>query len=107
MPAGFSALEVGVVYAQGSGGPLALPEILLRIKRGSPCETVAERLIPFAQASRGRTQNELAILFSPRFPTVRMTARLVVSIVRALSIPAPVRAEKSGATRARALGHAA
>ncbi len=35
---GFSAIEIGVVYLPGMGGPIGLPEALLRFGEGSPCE---------------------------------------------------------------------
>ncbi|WP_148314247.1 hypothetical protein [Sorangium cellulosum] len=41
---GFVAIEVGVVYAPGAGGPIGLPEVLLRVAPGSPCERAVEGL---------------------------------------------------------------
>ena len=75
-PAGFGAIEIGLVYVQGAGGPLALPEVVLRVTSGSACEAAIEALAQNGRSSRGRRAGERAIVFSPRLPTARMTADL-------------------------------
>lgn len=83
-PAGFVALEVGVVHLPGAGGPLASPEVLLRVTAGSVCEQMVARLVRHGHGSRGRKQGERAILFTPHLPTAKMTAGLVTSLLRPL-----------------------
>jgi len=100
-PAGFGAIEIGVVHVRGAGGPLGLPEVILRVTAGSPCEAAVERLARHGRSMRGRRADERAIVFSPRLPTARMTAGLVAGLVRALTTARSVRAGKmaSGETR--------
>jgi hypothetical protein len=93
-PAGFGAIEIGVVYLQGAGGAIALPEVILRVTSGSACEAAIEGLARHGRSARGRRPNERAIVFSPRLPTARMTAGLVAGLVRALSTARTVRTEK-------------
>ncbi len=84
-PSGFGAIEIGVVYLPGAGGALALPEVLLRVTRGSDCEAAVEGLARHGRSTRGRKPGERVIVFSPRLPTARMTAGLVARLVRAVS----------------------
>jgi hypothetical protein len=84
-PAGFGAIEVGVVYAQGTGGALALPEVILRVTTGSPCEEAIDRVARAGRSTRGKKPNERAIVFSPRLPTTRMTAGIAIGLLRALA----------------------
>jgi hypothetical protein len=84
-PAGFGTIEIGVVYARGAGGAIAIPEVILRVTSGSPCEAAMERLLRHGRSSRGRRPNERAIVFSPKLPTARMTAGIVAGLVRALT----------------------
>lgn len=85
VPAGFGAIEVGIVFAPGAGGPLALPEVILRVAAGSPCEAALARQLRHGRATRGRRKGEQAIVFTPRLPTARMTAGLVIGLLRALA----------------------
>ena len=100
-PAGFGAIEIGVVYLPGAGGALALPEVLLRVTRGSACEAAIEPFARHGRSTRGRKSGERVIVFSPRLPTARMTAGLVARLVRAVSTAPSARAGKlaSGETR--------
>ena len=95
-PAGFGAIEVGVVHLPGAGGPLALPEVILRVSAGSPCEAALEGILRHGRSARGRRPGERAIVFSPRLPTARMTAGIVAGLVRALTSAASVRAGNVG-----------
>jgi len=81
---GFGALEVGVVYVNGTGAVIGLPEVLLRTQAGSPCEAKLAELARHGRASRGRSPSERAFVFSPRLPTARMTAGIVIGLVRGL-----------------------
>ncbi|WP_437285802.1 hypothetical protein [Sorangium sp. So ce406] len=104
---GFVAIEVGVVYAPGAGGAIGLPEVLLRVAPGSPCERAVERLASSGRSSRGRRPGERVLAFTPRLPTARMTAAIAAALVRAVSTPPagatpnkPQGASASGAPRA-------
>ncbi|WP_437935428.1 hypothetical protein [Sorangium sp. So ce341] len=101
---GFVAIEVGVVYAPGAGGSIGLPEVLLRVAPGSPCERAVERLAKSGRSSRGRRPGERVLAFTPRLPTARMTAAIAAALARAVSAPpagaAPTRPQGAGAPRA-------
>jgi hypothetical protein len=100
-PAGFGAIEIGVVHVQGMGGAIGLPEVLLRVRSGSACEAAIEPLARHGRSVRGRRAQERVIVFSPRLPTARMTAGLVARLVRALTTApsVPVAAGSSGPER--------
>jgi hypothetical protein len=99
--AGFGAIEVGVVYVPGAGGALALPEVILRTKQGSACEAAMERFARHGRAVRGRSANERAVVFSPRLPTARMTAAILVRLLRALTVEQKAGAERHTPSRTR------
>lgn len=80
---GFISIEVGVVYAQGAGGSLGLPEVLLRVTAGSRCEEAIAKLARHGRSMRGRKPNERVIAFCPLLPTARMTAGLAVRLLQA------------------------
>jgi hypothetical protein len=84
-PIGFGAIEVGVVHAIGAGGSFACPEVILRVTTGSPCEEALAKLARHGRSSRGRKKTERAILLTPRLPTARMTAAMVLRLMQALS----------------------
>ncbi|WP_437314665.1 hypothetical protein [Sorangium sp. So ce385] len=113
---GFVAIEVGVVYAPGAGGAIGLPEVLLRVAPGSPCERAVERLAKSGRSSRGRRPGERVLAFTPRLPTAQMTAAIAAALVRAVSTPpagaTPTRPQGAGApgaprTRRKAVSAAA
>lgn len=93
-PAGFGAIEIGVVHVRGAGGAIAIPEVILRVTRASACDAAIERLARHGRSTRGRRPDERVIVFSPRLPTAHMTAGLVVRLVRALAAGCSVRAGK-------------
>ncbi|WP_437501575.1 hypothetical protein [Sorangium sp. So ce1099] len=101
---GFVAIEVGVVYAPGAGGAIGLPEVLLRVAPGSPCERAVERLASSGRSSRGRRPGERVLAFTPRLPTARMTAAIAAALVRAVSTPpagaTPTKPQGAGAAGA-------
>ncbi|WP_437753323.1 hypothetical protein [Sorangium sp. So ce1389] len=101
---GFVAIEVGVVYAPGAGGAIGLPEVLLRVAPGSPCEHAVERLASSGRSSRGRRPGERVLAFTPRLPTARMTAAIAAALVRAVSTPpagaTPTKPQGAGAAGA-------
>ena len=84
-PVGFGVIEVGVVFAIGAGASFACPEVIVRVTTGSPCEEALAKLARHGRASRGRKKEERAILLTPRLPTARMTAAMVLRLMRALA----------------------
>jgi hypothetical protein len=85
---GFVAIEIGVVYVPGSGGALALPEVLLRVQAGTDCERACSRLARHGHIARGRRPNETVIRFTPRLPTARMTAQIAATLAAVVLDPA-------------------
>jgi hypothetical protein len=100
-PVGFGAIEIGVVHVRGAGGAIAIPEVIVRVTRGSACEAAIERLLRHGRSTRGRRLGERVIVFSPRLPTVHMTAGLVVRLVRALTVACSARAGKMASDETR------
>ncbi len=89
-------------HVPGAGGAVGIPEVMLRVTTGSPCESALAPLLLHGRTVRGRRPDErVECVFSPRLPTARMTAALVVALVRALTSAGSVRAAKlaSGETR--------
>ncbi len=86
--AGFVTIEIGVVHVAGPGGSLALPEVLLRVADGSECDEALRSLSRHGRSMRGRKAGERVYAFSPRLPTARMTAGLVVRLSRAVAATA-------------------
>jgi hypothetical protein len=93
---GFVAVEIGVVYVPGAGGAIGLPEILLRVHKGSDCDRAIDGLARFGRSMRGRKPDERVIAFSPRLPTARFTADLAAAVVARVRDPG-ASAEGSGA----------
>jgi hypothetical protein len=98
-PAGFVAIEVGVVYVRGAGGAIGLPEVLLRVAAGSACAEAAARIARQGRPARGRKKGERVVALTPRLPTARMTAAVAIGLVRALEAAHAARDE--GARPAR------
>lgn len=95
---GFRALEAGVVIAPGMGGAALLPGVILRYVEGSPCEAQLGALVRAGKRTRGKKPGEVAVVFTPRLPTSRMTADLASRLARAVmaspatqSAPAPAK----------------
>jgi hypothetical protein len=84
---GFRSLEAGAVIVPGAGGPALLPGVVLRYVEGSPCEAQLGAMVRAGKLTRGRKPGEVAVVFSPRLPTARMTADLVARLARAISTP--------------------
>jgi hypothetical protein len=82
---GFGALEVGVMFAHGAGGAIAMPEILLRVTAGSECDRALGRVVRHGRSSRGKRPDERVLCFSPRLPTTRMTASLAAALAVAVA----------------------
>jgi hypothetical protein len=99
---GFRALEAGVVIVPGAGGAVLLPGVVLRYVENSPCEAQLGSLVRAGKAARGRKVGEVAVVFTPRLPTARMTADLMVRLSRAIAVaPAAGGAPKTEAVKGR------
>lgn len=98
---GFVAIEIGVVYAQGTGGSLGLPEVLLRVTAGSPCEEAIAAIAQQGRSMRGRKPGERVFAFCPRLPTARMTAGLAVSLLRAITDKAHEESDRASSAAPR------
>ena len=81
---GFVALEIGVVSIPSSESAVHVPEVILRVATGSPCEEALGSLLDQGKSQRGRRSSERAITFMPRLPTTWMTADLALRLVTAL-----------------------
>jgi len=74
---GFVGIEVGVGWFQGMGGPVALPEVLVRVADGTACHEAMTKRLRAARWVRGRETHERVLALSPRLPTSDYVARLV------------------------------
>jgi len=96
--AGLTAIEFGLEYQPGLGGPVVLPWVMVRAAEGSP----AHRALPRSVAwSRGRRQEERAAVLRPKLPTRALCLSLLRSVARSLadrgaSRQPPSRAAMSG-----------
>jgi hypothetical protein len=97
---GFSTIEVGVVYAPGAGGAIALPEVLLRLAGDSPCEKALQNIARHGRSMRGRKPGERVIGFSPRLPNAKMTAAIAAALVTAVKQKGETRKSRSSLSRA-------
>ncbi len=97
--AGLRAVEVAMGFAVGPGGYVLLPEILLRFEHGSPCAELARGLECSARRAPGRKLDERVLVFTPKLPTARLTAELVLALLERVSQP---RAKQSSASPASA-----
>ena len=84
---GFRSLEAGAVLLPGTAGTALLPGVILRYLEGTPCEAQLGPLVRAGKLTRGRKPGEVAVVFSPRLPTARMTADLTTRLARAVAAP--------------------
>lgn len=97
---GFGAIEIGMAWARGAGGALALPQVIVRVVDGSPCHEALLRELGQVRWMRGRKPDERVAIVSPRLPTAAQTSALALRIAeaardpeRATRQPKPVRSE--------------
>ena len=83
---GFRSIEVGAVVLPGTGGAARMPGVLLRFVEGSPCEAQLGEMVRAGKITRGKKPGEVAVVFSPRLPTARMTADLAARLARAVTV---------------------
>jgi hypothetical protein len=74
---GYIGIEVGVVWFQGMGGPVALPEVLVRVGESTECHDAITLRMPSSKWVRGREAHERVLVLSPTLPTADCVARLV------------------------------
>lgn len=82
---GLVGIELGVSYAATPNGYPGLPEVLVRVRAGSPA---AERVASYTAAGRafpGRTPDERVYSFRPTFPTARASAKLLLALASAFT----------------------
>jgi hypothetical protein len=80
--AGLGAIEFGLEYQSGVGGPVALPWVMVRALDGSPAHGALPRSVVW---TRGRKPEERAAVLRPKLPTRGSSLALIRSIVSALS----------------------
>jgi hypothetical protein len=94
-------------FALGPGGYVLLPEILLRFESKSVCEGIVRSLEASARRAPGRRLDERVLIFSPKLPSARMTAELVLAVLdrvgsakgRGATPPVATPAQGSGSSR--------
>jgi hypothetical protein len=95
---GFTAIEIGLSYAVGLGARVAMPEVLLRVVAGSPCDEAMAAVSRSGRITPGRKPDERVIALSPRLPTVHMTSEIVAALaVRVMDREAARRAREAPA----------
>lgn len=77
---GFGSIEVGLSYALGVGARVGMPEVLLRVTEGSPCDEAVLAISRRGRVTPGRKPDERVIALSPRLPTVNMTADIAAAL---------------------------
>jgi hypothetical protein len=77
---GFSSIEVAMTYAVGFGARVAMPEILVRVVAGSPCDQALAAMSRHARITPGRKAEERVFTLAPRLPTVAMTAEILAAL---------------------------
>lgn len=82
---GFGGIEIGMTYVLGFGARVGMPEVLLRVVKGSPCDEAVARLSRHARISPGRKADERVLAFAPRLPTVGMTAEIAVALAASVT----------------------
>lgn len=93
---GLTAIEIGVEYHHGIGGPIALPCVLVRAVDGSATYRALPRSVVW---SRGRKPDERVAVIRPKLPTRRMCLALVRRLAGLLSADAQPRRSSSSAGR--------
>lgn len=77
---GFTAIEVGLTYVIGFGARVALPEVLVRVVANSPCDEALAAATRNCRIMPGRKPDERVLAFSPRLPSVKMTAAIAAAL---------------------------
>jgi hypothetical protein len=83
-PQGLISLEVGVAWIDGTGGPVGLPEILVRVHEGSDCHEKLTKSYPKSRWVRGRESYEKVLCVTPALPLVEHTVSAVADVLKSL-----------------------
>ncbi len=102
---GLTAIEVGMEYEQGAGGPIALPCVIVRAVDGSESYHALPRSVVW---TRGRKPEERVAVIRPKLPTRSMCLSLLERVVGMLEEPgaAPRGRRQSSRSRRRSSGRA-
>ncbi len=84
--AGLTAIEVGVDYTVGLGGPIAEPYVLVRVREGSAC---LEALAPRLAFQRGRKPEERVAVLRPKLPTISVCSALIAQLLLQVTATKP------------------
>jgi hypothetical protein len=82
--AGFAGVEIGLLPANGAGGRMDWPELLVRVNDGSPCQRALSEAMPDRRWVPGRRKNEKILWLRPTLPTAAMTAALARRVLSLL-----------------------
>lgn len=79
---GFTGIEIGLGWAHGAGGSVAVPQLLLRVLDGSPCHEAINERLRRTRWLRGRESYERVLVVNPAIPTEDMAVKLAESLVQ-------------------------
>ena len=83
-PPGLTAIEVGCGYRRGLGGPMELPEILVRVVAGSEGEMRLRQSLGQGRWSDGRKAGERVLTLTPELPGRSHVVTLVSAVTQQL-----------------------
>lgn len=86
---GLRAIELAMTYADGLGGFVAFPEILVRYQAQTDAEQAALTHASYGRILRGRRFDERVLVIAPKLPTPHLTIELVLALVAAFSDRGP------------------
>jgi hypothetical protein len=101
---GLNGIEIGLVPANGAGGRVDWPEILVRATQASPCHRALAALMPDRRWTPGRKPQEMVTSLRPALPSRAMTVALARRLVAAVQLEASVVPLSSGKTEAMSAG---
>lgn len=96
---GFTSIEIGLGWAHGAGGSIAMPQLLLRVVEASPCHEAVTQRLRRARWIQGRETYERVMVINPALPTEDMVVKLAESLSqvvrKGLPEPEPKSVEKA------------
>jgi hypothetical protein len=101
---GLGGIEIGLLPANGAGGRVDWPEILVRTVDASPCHRALASLLPRRPWTPGRRAHERVTWLRPALPTSAMTVALARRLVAGVQPDARVVPPSSGKAEARSAG---
>jgi hypothetical protein len=84
--AGLVAIEVGLEYHRGGGGPIALPYVIVRARDRSPSYEALPREVIWV---RGRKPEERVAVLRPKLPTWSMCHALLTRVLERVAADSP------------------